>query len=716
MTIKISLPQQVIVAAFLGIATGIFGGEYCTVFAPLGELYVMLLQAVVYPYIIATLIYSLGDLAPGFARKLFKHSWLFYACLIILSFIVIISLSFAIPKVISGLHLTGAELSHKPSLLKMLVPANIITALSFNYVPAVIVFCVLFGTMLQRVKQKQSFLNFLDTISKTSLEFWKWLVKFAPIATFALLANLSGTIELSQLSAFGEYILLFVIGALLLTFWLLPAIICSLTGLKYRKLMYGLREALILSAATTLSVIALPYVIKFMKELFQDKEVNKEESEEVAQTTLMISYPFAQIGNMFIYLFIMFALLYFNTGIFHHQSLVLPWMSYLTSIGSPSTTVNSIEFLAQWLNLPPETAQLFISSITFTRYLQVVLSVMGFSFMTILVSYAYYGFLRINYKALIFHIGLALALLLGTITLIQSLNPSPAIKKYNYVQSLSIPSSITAGVQSKVLKEALPEVNRTSTVDAFHRIKKNRILRVGYNPHMLPFSYFNTQKELVGYDVMFIYKLANSFDVDIEFIPYKLPSLIDDIRANKFDIAIGGLVVTPRRLLDINYTSSYYQTPYVLISNQNKVEKLNSALRNKNFSKLRIAIKDDPLYIAYAKKHYPKAELVVVDNFSKKLFQSNIDAALWLRVHAYFWVLKNNRFTMLPAFNEGYKSQLAYMVSKNSPLLLEYLNYFMQYEAKQTNQKLLFNEWIFGIPSSKDKQRWSIWRDIIQGQ
>ena len=61
-----------------GVLTGIFAGDACKVLQPVGSAYVMLLESVVYPYLISSLLHGLGRLSPKVALRLLKKSWPFY--------------------------------------------------------------------------------------------------------------------------------------------------------------------------------------------------------------------------------------------------------------------------------------------------------------------------------------------------------------------------------------------------------------------------------------------------------------------------------------------------------------------------------------------------------------------------------------------------------------------------------------------------------------
>jgi len=72
-----SLGVMVCIGGFAGILAGIFFGDYCRVLSPIGSAYIMLLQSAVFPYLICSLIYGLGSLAPATALQLFKRGWIF---------------------------------------------------------------------------------------------------------------------------------------------------------------------------------------------------------------------------------------------------------------------------------------------------------------------------------------------------------------------------------------------------------------------------------------------------------------------------------------------------------------------------------------------------------------------------------------------------------------------------------------------------------------
>src|SRR5262252_6477720 len=70
-----SLPFWVLVGAALGILTGVTLGERTAILHPLGVVYAMMLESVVYPYILSSLIVGLGSLASARTPRLVRARW-----------------------------------------------------------------------------------------------------------------------------------------------------------------------------------------------------------------------------------------------------------------------------------------------------------------------------------------------------------------------------------------------------------------------------------------------------------------------------------------------------------------------------------------------------------------------------------------------------------------------------------------------------------------
>jgi len=192
--LTVSLPFWVLVGAFLGIIAGITFGERTSVLRPIGVVYAMMLESVVYPYILSSRIVGLGSLAGTRARALFRASWAVYLFLWAVVFAAILALVLAIPPPAPPVEVKASHAVGVLALLQTIVPDNLTLALSRNFVPAIVVFAVTFGVAVQSVPSKASFLEAVEAIRLASLKIWTWVVYLAPIGVFALFASTAGTI------------------------------------------------------------------------------------------------------------------------------------------------------------------------------------------------------------------------------------------------------------------------------------------------------------------------------------------------------------------------------------------------------------------------------------------------------------------------------------------------------------------------------------------
>ena len=110
--------------------------------------------------------------------------------------------------------------------------------------------------------------------------------------------------------------------------------------------------------------------------------IEDSECGEIVRTNISVAYPLGQLGNFFVYLFVVFALFYHGVVAEPLEISLLPLISLLSSVGSPTSSVDAVSFLSQWLGLPDQTTSLYVSLMTLTRYGQVIASVAGFAFLS----------------------------------------------------------------------------------------------------------------------------------------------------------------------------------------------------------------------------------------------------------------------------------------------------------------------------------------------
>lgn len=724
---RFSLPAQVTLGLVAGIIFGLLVGDKAAALAPIGRIYIMLMEAVVFPYIICTLLTSLGDLTPFLSARLFRKSSIIYLFLIMLVFATLIILAQSLPVNLSS---AAHENVKQTSMLQYLVPANVFYDLSQGYVPAIVIFFTLFGLILQHIPDKASFFKILNIVNQTCLLFWKKLVQLAPYATFALLAEVSGTIRFSQLYDLSQFLTLLLIGSILLIFWIIPVTISAFTDIEYSTILSELRDAMIISAVTTLSVVAIPYIqavtARFLTLKSKQNSMNQSsysethERDDILQTITVVSYPFTQLGNFFIYLFILFAALYYNHTLETGQYYFLPILTFFSSIGSPTSSINGVSFLSSSLNLPADTNSLYVTLIPVIRYPQVVLSVMGFSFISLIVSFSFFGILKIDFKKLILHYAAFFLVISVSALIFKNIFPNPGEKNYERLNRFTISPSLTENVRAQIMppfdESRVSPVN--SQEDSLYRIQRSGILRVGFNADMRPFSFYNTKHELVGYDISFAYALAKSLGCKIEFIPFTWQHLVDDLLADKFDIAMSAIYVTEERLRKVYFTEPYFHSPMSLIVPINLQDHYTSTEQIKKIKSLKIGIFNDPVLIPLVHQNFPDANIIILQALSgeqpeQAFLRHEIDAVLWSEAQTRVWVMGHPGYASIVPAGVAAPFLMAYMIQKNSPQFLRFLNYWLELKSNDGFQQQMYNQWILIRPLESGQPRWSFLGNYI---
>jgi len=699
----------VAIGALGGIFLGFLIGEPAGLLEPIGQLYILLLQVAVYPYIICSLLHGLGSMLPGQAWKLLKVGWPFYVGLWVLVFGVLFVLTRAVPTPDAVSWIPGTEKFSMNSLLELLIPSNPFAALTSNAMPAVILFAIFYGVAIQHVREKQSLLDALSAIAQASLTFWRAVVKMVPVAVFALFASTFGTVSFAELERIGYFLILFYVGAALVVLWLVPVCLQYLLPLRYRDIITSLRDALMIGLVTTISVAAVPFIVDATRRLAEAQGVRDKELDDVIRTNISVAYPLGQLGNFFVYLFVFFGAFLYGVRIPPTKDLLLPFVSLLSCFGSPTSSIVSAKFLSDWLQLGPDAEPLFVELMVILRYGMVTASIMGFAFLSFTVVLAYYGKLRIRPArlavALLATIGVLIAGSLGARQLYEKAmesGPSP-------YADFTLSPELTGAVESKIVSTPdLGSPDNPPSEDALKRIHRSGVLRVGFSPAVVPFSYLNDAGQLVGFDIALAYRLASDMDVRLEFVPFKWPDLVEHLERRDFDIVMAGAYVTSQRLQRIIATEPYYQSLPAFMTPRKRSEEFKDRETINRMKSPRLGVFDDPVLRPRLKLDFPDVDVVTLPDYSTPPDFNEVDGAFWTLVEAEAMAAANPGLIAVATEDVGPPVLFAYLMPPDSPHFRNYVNYWLRLEETAGFRREEEKHWIERLPPTREDERWSI--------
>ena len=128
-------------------------------------------------------------------------------------------------------------------------------------------------------------------------------------------------------------------------------------------------------------------------------------------------------------------------------------------------------------------------------------------------------------------------------------------KLFNRLFSRNLPvECLSDGAIQKVF-EALKNVK--TYPDQHTQVMTSGMLRVGTTGDYAPFSYSGDDMSFTGIDIDLALNLAESLNVELIFIKTSWPTLMNDLAAGLFDIAMSGVSIIPAR-----QQHAYFSAPY----------------------------------------------------------------------------------------------------------------------------------------------------------
>ena len=412
-----------------------------------------------------------------------------------------------------------------------------------------------------------------------------------------------------------------------------------------------------------------------------------------------------------------FSFYYFKQPANLLEQVFLPALTLLSSFGSPTAAVSSVAFLSAWLNISNDSTELFVETLTMTRYFQVIVTVVGFNFVPILVIFAFYGKLKLKLSRLIPSLAFPF-LIFGIITFgLFHLEGWLIPKRLNSYLTLSLPTSITSGVDVTIhnTPETVRSHNQNETLNetTLDRIKRTGVLRVGYNVFPIPFCYLNNKGELVGYDIAFAYELVRSLNVKLVLIPFTWNNLVEDLKASRFDIAMAGIYVTNERIESVKVSKSYFKSPLVMIDPSNQAGKFLSREKIEEIQDLKIAIFNDQVFLDLVNETFPEAETKLVSNLEEMVQFKDYDAIIWTLTQGSILASINTDLSVVIPKDLGPPFLFAYLMPPNSSELREYVNYWLDLKEADGFTKSMNDYWILGKPQEDGSPRWSVIRNVL---
>ncbi len=710
---KFSLPLQMLLATCFGIFIGLLFGDLCTSLNPFCEAYIMIVKITTVPYLICALIHGLGQLESSQAVQILKKGSFFICLAWTINLILIFLIEMLLPESSGGSQgaYTSLEQSHL-NFAGLLIPENIFSALSNNTLPAVVIFSILIGLALMQLKEKSALMSGLETLLSGLTRITSWISRITPLGTFIIISYQVGTINLDTIKQMSAYIILYILAALSIVFWIFPRLISMLTSLNAGKWIKEMLPILLLAYTTNLVIVSLPYMIEMIKRSLISFYPNETQPNNQIQgvVSLVFNLP---LGSLFTVAFILFAASFYSVPFTSMERVELVFTTFLTSLGAVGlgSWINTLSFLTEALGLPLETIQLYMTTLPFTSGFQSLISATEISAVSLCITFAYRGLVRLNWKSCLRNLLVIIAPLLLAVYILKSWLPLPQIiNQTETIYTLSLPESSSIRIYNTPPSAVVPLPGESS----FERILRTRILRVGYNCNAIPFCFYNEKQEIVGYDIAFAIELAHDLGCTLELIPMQYDKIAEGLNNYLFDIGMSGVPINEKDLQLMNFSESYLQEPLVFVTLDKQRKHFNSlSLVEKNPS-LRIAVLEGSSFESLAKMLLPHQTIIPLKDY-ESFTNSGADALLWAQSEGIAWSIQYPSYTVVlptPAMGSG---TFGYPMRQDATRLVQFVNQWLALKKTEGFTQKQYDMWLLGkIEKSASKEpRFSILRNVL---
>jgi len=281
--ILIALVLAVIIGSVTGTDASLFGINFYSVYQFIGSLFLNALKMLIVPLIVSSIVVGISGIGSGEALgRLGGKTLLYYMATSLMAILIgLVLVNMVSPGVVDGQpakdliglggdveaiqgKVAGKGAADVVDVFLRMVPTNIVSAAANGQMLGLIFFSLLFGYFLTKVQEAyaESLFNFWQGVYEVMMLITDWVMKFAPIGVFALVAKVVAS---TGFGAFKPLALFFitVLAALAVHFFVVMPLLLRVLGrvnpLRHYRAM---APALLTAFSTSSSSATLPLTLE----------------------------------------------------------------------------------------------------------------------------------------------------------------------------------------------------------------------------------------------------------------------------------------------------------------------------------------------------------------------------------------------------------------------------------------------------------------------
>ncbi len=290
---KLALHWQILIAILLAAVAGyavnvtttesftpnIFGVELVAIFVYIGELFLNALKMIIVPLITASIIVGVAGIGSGGSLgALGARTLLFYASTTLAAILIGLAVINVIsPGIVDGVpakdllaldapvadvaaQVEGKGIGDVADIFLRMIPPNIVQAAAEGQMLGLIFFALLFGYFMTRLQHDfaEPLFNFWNGVFHVMMKMTEWIMLFAPIGVFGLVAKVVADTGFEAAGALATFAIAVVLALALHAFVLLPVLLYFIGRVRPFVVLKGASPALLTAFSTASSSATLP--------------------------------------------------------------------------------------------------------------------------------------------------------------------------------------------------------------------------------------------------------------------------------------------------------------------------------------------------------------------------------------------------------------------------------------------------------------------------
>ena len=371
------------------------------------------------------------------------------------------------------------------------------------------------------------------------------------------------------------------------------------------------------------------------------------------------------------------------------------------------------------LKIPADLYQLYVVTGVINGRFATLLAAMNLVVFTLLATASLTGVMSVSKKILTSYVVISVLLTVGILGASRAYFSMAVKNEYEKDQVIANMQSMVFPIPREVRKTLSDNVKPMDlSKPALKRIRESGVLRVGYHPDNLPYTYFNDIGELVGFDIDMAQILADEMNVKLEFIPFDDEKMVEQLNAGYFDLIMSGIAVTTPRLEKMVFSEPYMNATVAFIVRDHRRNEFATREAIQNIRKLKIGIHSSvsDYFFEKIKKYLPRAEIVDLESV-REYFETNaqqLDALLADAEGGSAWTLLYPKYQAVVPVPDIVTNPMAYPVAGHDREFADFLSQWITLKKKTRDYRRLYDHWILGLSAVPRQPRWSVIRDVFK--